>query len=576
MHFFIYHNYMYMQYDLPKSHRQFFSKKLLSGGKQMKIRRSMVVLFIIASLIIPISLYRSIFSANASEEFINTVSIINNVLMTVFILLVSAFSIFSDDYPHTYSPRKSNVLGVVSMAAAVLCGYSSVMGIVGDNIPAYAGAGGIVLVILGLLTVLAMMFYSVTFFKGENVILSMPLVPLCPALWYGYRMLSAFLRSASMADISAELPVIAMCCSFTIFSLAIGKLFCCINSNSIKWGFAAGCIGIMTSLLYSVNWLVTECKSMEDILGNPLILTDIFMALFAIGALFHVSYPAKFFDDEEWDDYFYETYDLPKPNLILHTPVDELEEGSLLDDDINESPYIPVNSSIGGKGRKQQQYGVNNRQQQRQQPAQPQRTPPPYIANPAAYYGQYPQAQYPQQGQPQYYPPAYPVYPYQGMMPPNMSYPVPQQPTEYVNPYDVAAAQYQYERRRSELQNRELEKLTGEVDSSIARLQNSVNRSQPPSNQYVSASPDEKLPAPANESRQGRNVRLAQGYSRSGERLTDHVDRLERQNRDVVQQTADDEDEYTYEYYYPTDRSRYSLNQFNPTEGKPNGQGGRR
>ncbi|MBQ9902722.1 MAG: hypothetical protein IJM51_10140 [Clostridia bacterium] len=545
----------------------------------MKIRRSMVVLFIIASLVIPISLYRNIFSENASEEFVSTVGIISNVLMTVFLMLVVAFSIFSDDFPHSYAARKSGGLGLVSMLAAGACGFSSILGMISDNSPMYSGTGGIVFLLLGLLTVLAMMFYSVGFFKGENLILSFPVVPILPALWYGYRMLTAFLRSASMADISAELPVIAMCCSFTIFFLTIGKLFCCINSNSIKWGFAAGCIGIMTSLLYSVNWLVKDCKSTEDLLSNPLVFTDIFMALFAIGSLFHVSNPAEYFDDEEWDDYFYETYDLPKPNLILHTPVEELEENSLLDSDINESPYIPVNTSIGtGRRDPQSSYPPQAGEPRQQQP--PRNAVPSYIANPAAYYGQYAQ---PVQQQP-YYPPAYPsypVYPYQGVVPPNAGYgagyPAQPQPVEYVNPYDAAAAQYQYERRRSELQSRELEKLTGEVDNSIARLQSNVTRSQPPSNQYVNAAPDERLkdrPSPAQSNT--RNVRLAQGYSQSGERLTDHVDRLEQQNRRVPTQTADDDDEYTYEYYYPTDISRYSPNQFNPTDSGRGNQSGRR
>lgn len=493
--------------------------------------------------------------------------------MTVFLLLVVAFSIFSDDYPHMYSPKKSGALGTISMLAAAACGYSSVLGLISDELQQYSGTGGIVFSILGLLTVLSMMFYSVTFLKGENMILSLPVAPMGPALWYGYRMLAAFLRSASMADISAELPVIAMCCSFTIFMLTVGKLFCCINSNSIKWGFAGGCIGILTSLLYSVNWLVNDCASLDDLLMNPLVFTDIFMALFAIGTLFHISNPSEYFDDEEWDDYFYETYDLPKPNLILHTPVDELEEDSLLDDDINESPYIPLNSSIGGsRGRLAPGSG------DRRSTIQPQQPPAPsYIANPDAYYGQYPQ----QRPQRQYYPPAYPAYPvspYQGIVPPNSPYgsnPVPQQPVEYVNPYDEAAARYQYERRRAELQSRELEKLTGEVDNSIARLQSNVNRSQPPSNQFVNASPDERIPGMSNAAQQGRNVRLAQGYSQSGEKYTDHVDRLEQQNRAAAVEPVEEE-EYTYEYYYPTDRAGFGPNQFNPTDRNSGGQSGRR
>ena len=545
----------------------------------MKIRRSLVVLFIIASLVIPISLYRNMFSENASDEFTSTVGIISNVLMTVFLLLVVAFSIFSDDYPHTYAPRKSSPLGTIAMLAAAACGYSSILGLISDDMPNYSGTGGIFLTVLGLLAVLSMMIYSLTFYKGENYILSMSVVPIAPALWYGYRMLSAFLRSASMADISDQLPVIAMCCSFTIFMLTIGKLFCCINSNSIKWGFAGGCIGTMTSLLYSVNWLVNDCASLNDLMMNPLVFADILMALFAIGTLFHISNPSEYFDDEEWDDYFYETYDLPKPNLILHTPVDELEEDSLLDDDINESPYIPVNTSIGGGQRNQSSRGGNNRRDPRQ-PVAP--AAPSYIANPASYYGQYP-PQTPPQPQRQYYPPAYPsypVYPYQGIMPPNAGYPAgypaPQQQVEYVNPYDEAAAKYQYERRRAELQSRELEKLTGEVDSSIAKLQSNVNRSQPPSNQFVNASPDERIPGMSNAAQQGRILRLAPGYAQSGERLTDHVDRLEQQNRAAAAPPVDDDDEYTYEYYYPTDRAGFGPNQFNPTEGSSIGSGSRR
>ena len=547
----------------------------------MKIRRSMVVLFIIASLIIPISLYRNMFSQNASEEFLSTVGVISGVLMTVFLLLVVAFSIFSDDYPHSYAPGKSIPLGLAALLTAAACGYASVLGLLSDDLPIYAGVSGKIFVAIGLLSVVTMMFYSISFFKGENLVLSFPAAPIFPALWYGYRMLSSFLRSASMADISAELPVLAMSCAFTIFLLTLGKLMCCINSNSIKWGFAAGCIGILTSMLYSVNWLVTQCSSVDDLMNNPLVFADIFMALFAVGALFHVSRPAQYFDDEEWDDYYYETYDLPKPNLILHTPVDELEEDSLLDDDIDDSPYIPVSSGVNGRRGEQGGYDQDDRRPRQQQPP----AAPSYIANPAAYYPQYqgyppyPQySQFPQTGQnprSPYYPqpyPSYPVYPYQGMVPPDALASGsdgrdPSRPVEYISPYDAAAAQYQYERRRAELQSRELEKLTGEVDSSLARLQSNVARSQPPSNLHVNASPDEEL-REAQSRPQGMNVRLAQG-----ERIADRVDRAEQQSRRNEPEPPAEEDEYTYEYYYPTDRSKYSLNQFNPTNGSQGGQG---
>ena len=135
----------------------------------MKIRRSMVVLFIIASFVIPISLYRNLFSENASEEFVSTVGIIKNVLMAIFLLLVVAFSIFSDDYPHAYSPQKSNILGFISMMTAAACGYASILGLISDDLLMFSGASGKVFAVLGLFSVLAMMFYAVSFFKGENL-----------------------------------------------------------------------------------------------------------------------------------------------------------------------------------------------------------------------------------------------------------------------------------------------------------------------------------------------------------------------------------------------------------------------
>lgn len=547
----------------------------------MKIRRSMVVLFIISTLLIPISLYRSMYSENASWEFLSTVGIINNVLIGLFLLLVFSFSIFTDEYPHSYQPRKSTGMGFVSMLLAAACGYTSVLGLISDDYLPYTGTSAKIFSVLGIASVLAFMFYSITFFKGENVVAGMSLAATCPALWYGYRMLLSFLKSASMADISSMQPVIAMCCSFAIFALTLGKLFSGMNSNSIKWGFATGCIGILTSLIYTVNWFVNDCESAANLLSNPLVFADLFMAFFAVGALFHVSVPAEYFDDGEWDDYFYETYDLPKPNLILHTPVDELEEDSLVDDD----SYIPMNSSIG-RGRVTDANQMPNRRypQGTQAPlpaAQQQPAVPSYIANPAAYYPQYPPA--PPAG---YYPPqaypAYPVYPYQGMIPSNTGYdyyPTPAAPTEY-NPYDAAAAQYQYERRRAELQNRELEKLTGEVDNSLARLNHNVEQNRAPSNQYVAASPDEKIGGRFNPSPSGRSVRLAQGYTQTGERLTDHIDRLEQENRERNGDNypSSEDDEYTYEYYYPTDGARYNLNQFRPGvdhRGSGNPGGGR-
>ena len=217
----------------------------------MKIRRSLIVLFVISTVMIPLSLYRSLFSGDASAEFVGTLEIISRVLMTIFLLLIFAFSVFTDEFPHSYQPHSSRGLGVVSVLLAAATGYASVMGMVSEEFAPFPGAAGKIMAGLGILSVLSFMFYAVTYFKGENVVANVAFAPVLPALWYGFRMLLSFLRSASMADISGELPVIAMCSSFTIFLLTVGKLFCGIHSNSIKWGFAAGCIGVMTSFLYT-------------------------------------------------------------------------------------------------------------------------------------------------------------------------------------------------------------------------------------------------------------------------------------------------------------------------------------
>lgn len=521
----------------------------------MKIRRSMVALFILSTFIIPVSLYRSMYSANASDEFLSTIDIIKTVLMVLFLMLVFAFSLFTDDYPHLYTPKQSRGLGFIAMVMAAATGYTSALGLISEEFSPFAGTSGKIYSVIGVLSVLAFMFYAVTFFKGENVIPSVSLVPIFPAVWYGFRMLLSFLKSASMADIRSELPVIAMCCAFTIFSLTLGKLFCNINSNSIKWGFATGCVGIVTALMYALNWIVNDCKSMSDLLSHPLVFADCFMALFAIGSLFHVSAPVEYFDDEQWDDYFYENYDLPKPNLILHTPVDELEEDNLLDD---EAPYIPSGARVGSSD-----YTGSTAANPVGMPQQV----PSYIANPAAYYPQYPPYPAPvppvQPVQPYYpptYPTAYPTYPYPTMPPAGYDYYG--QPAGYTDPYDTAAAQYQYDRRRAELQSRELEKLTGEVDDSIARLGSNVAQSRPPMNEFVTASPDERIGTGQTQP-SGRNVQLNGGYIRSGERITDHLDRLEQENRERDAHHDDGgEDEYTYEYYYPSDGSRYDLGQF--------------
>ena len=522
----------------------------------MKIRRSMVALFVLSTFLIPISLYRAMYSAGASEEFLSTVSIIQNVLLAVFLALVFSFSLFTDDYPRSYTPRASRLLGLISMLLAAGIGYTSALGFISEEYSPFRGTSGTVFAALGVLSVLTFMFYSVTYLKGQNIIPSIAVVPLFPSLWYGFRMLFCFLKSASMADIRDELPMIAMCCAFTIFSLTLGKLFCGISSNSIKWGFAAGCVGIVTAMMYTLVWVVKGSDSFDDLLSNPLIVVDLLMAFFTIGSLFHVSAPAEYFDDEQWDDYFYENYDLPKPNLILHTPVDELEEDNLLDD---EAPYIPSSSGVGGSD-----YNGSMGQNAPGIPAQI----PSHIANPAAYYPQYPT--YPTAPAPAYYPPAYPVYP-----PVYPTYPYPAAPpagfdyygpTAAYDPYDTAAAQYQYDRRRAELQSRELEKLTGEVDHSLARLGNNVAQNLPPTNEFVTASPDETF-RPGQQQPSGVNVQLNGGYIRSGERITDHLDRIGQERRDAAMNgdgypgEGGDED-YTYEYYYPSDGSRYDLGQF--------------
>lgn len=530
----------------------------------MKIRRSMVVLFVMSALLIPISLYRSMFAVDASAELTGAVNIIYNVLMGIFLLLTFSFSVFTDDFPRSYVEKKSRFLGFITILLATATGYSSALGLLSEEHAVFEGMSGKVFSVIGILSVLSFMSYAVTYFKGVNIITSVALVPIFPAMWYGYRLLLCFLRSASMADISDQLPLIAMCCGFTIFSLTLGKLFSCPNSYSVKWAFVSGCVGILTTMLYTVNWLIDNSGNLIELISSPMIFTDMFMALFAIGSLFHISAPAQYFDDEQWDDYFYETYDLPKPNLVLHTPVDELEEDVPMDDDFDERPYIPVTATINSS------------------PDQSAPAAPSYIANPQAYPAAvappvYPPA-YPAVQQPVYYPTypaAYPAYSYPPVPPtpaPGYEY-YPAQPVipaEYYDPYDAAAQQYQYERRRAELQSRELEKLTGEVDSSLARLSGSVQQSRGAVNEYVAASPDEKIGGTTPPAPTGRSVHLAQGYAQSGERITDHINRLEREaaQRSNAPQAYDDTDEYedyTYEYYYPTDsRPRYSMNQFDP------------
>lgn len=523
----------------------------------------MIVLFTMLALIIPVSVYRTVFTADASAELSSTVDIIYTVLIGIFLLLTFSFSLFTDDFPRSYNEGKSRILGTVTILLAAALGYTSALSLVSEEYATFDGTLGKVFAIIGMLSVLSFMFYTVTYFKGENIITAASLVPIFPAVWYGFRLLFCFLESASMADISQQLPIIALCCSFTIFSLTLGKLFSCTNSYSIKWAFVTGCTGVLTTFMHIANYLTQNQGDMVEFISHPTIIVDLCMSLFAIGSLFHISKPAKYFDDEQWDDYFYETYDLPKPNLVLHTPVDELEEDSLLDDDIDEAPYIPASVSIGNKPASQQPV--------MQQPAP--NTVPSYIANPAAYAAQ-PQPTYPvyPAAPPTAYYPAYPPYPtytYPAAPIPPQGYDYyPQPPVgEYVDPYDAAAQQYQYERRRAELQSRELEKLTGEVDNSLARLSGNVAQSQGASNEFVAASPDERIgvdsPAPT-----GRNIRLANGYLQPGQRLTDHLAEMEQNARSQNAEVYDEPDEYedyTYEYYYPTDnRVHYNTDRFDP------------
>lgn len=543
----------------------------------MKIRRSMVVLFTMLALIVPVSVYRTMFTADASAELSSTVDIIYTVLMGIFLLLTFSFSIFTDDFPRSYNEGKSRILGTVTLLLCAALGYTSALGIVSEEYAAFDGTPGKIFAIIGMLSVLAFMFYAVTYFKGENIITAASLVPIFPAVWYGFRLLFCFLESASMADISQQLPIIALCCSFTIFSLTLGKLFSCTNSYSIKWAFVTGCIGVLTTFMHVANYLTQNQGDAVELISHPTIIVDFCMSLFAIGTLFHISKPAKYFDDEQWDDYFYETYDLPKPNLILHTPVDELEEDSLLDDDIDEAPYIPASASIGSTPSSQPSV------MQQPTPMAPPTAVPSYIANPAAYAAQPqpPYPVYPSAPPTAYYPayPPYPTYPYPAAPVPPQGYDYYPQPpvVEYVDPYDSAAQQYQYERRRAELQSRELEMLTGEVDNSLAHLSGNVAQSQSASNEYVAASPDEGIGQEAL-APSGRNIRLANGYLQPGERLTDHLAAMEQSARSRNAEVYDEPEEYedyTYEYYYPTDnRVHYNTDRFDPNrrdDGKPRG-----
>ena len=270
----------------------------------MKIRKTLIVFLLGALIALPLKIYQLLTSVDYSTGFFTSegaLNIILPVVLVVFVIGCFVMSYTSRQYPQ-YSPNVKCVpLGIISAVTALAIGWNSASDLLDQENAAFEGTIGLIYSCIGLICVLAFLFPAVSFFMGNNLIESRPVIMMLPVFWMGMRMVLTFLEFTTKANINENIYDLLMMVFMLLFLLAAAKFLSGSAGNSSKLLFAGGCPAALFALLSTVPRYILKLSGNAEfsqltasaVKAYQPNFADLMLGVFAIGMMFYATIPVR-------------------------------------------------------------------------------------------------------------------------------------------------------------------------------------------------------------------------------------------------------------------------------------------
>ncbi len=270
----------------------------------MKIRNTLIVFLVGALIALPLKTYQLLTSVDYSSGFFKSEGALNIILPVLLVLCVVGCyvtALMSKNHPQ-YSPNiRSPFLGLVCGGTALAIGWESASDLLNQETARFEGTIGLVYSCLGLICVLAFLFPAVSFFMGNNLIESRPVIMMLPVLWMGMRMVLTFFDFTTRANINESIYDLVFMVFMTLFLLAAAKFLSGAAENSSKMLFGSGCAAVLFGALVTLPRFILalsgkpEFNQLSESVRAPYraSFSDLLLTVLAIGMMFYASVPVR-------------------------------------------------------------------------------------------------------------------------------------------------------------------------------------------------------------------------------------------------------------------------------------------
>lgn len=270
----------------------------------MKIRKTLIFFLLGALVALPLKTYQLLTAVDYSTGFFKSTGVLNIILPVVLVLCVTGFfavALTSRQYPK-YSPNvKSVPMGIVSAITALAIGWNAAADLINQENAEFEGSAGLIYSCLGLICVLAFLFPAVSFFMGNNLVESRPVIMILPVVWMAVRMVLTFLQFTTRANIKESIYDLLMMVFMLLFLLFTAKFLSGAAENTARLMFASGCSAALFGALATIpRYILAFSGNSEFVQLSQSVrenysasFADFMLVVFAVGMMLYASIPVR-------------------------------------------------------------------------------------------------------------------------------------------------------------------------------------------------------------------------------------------------------------------------------------------
>ena len=254
----------------------------------MKIRGSLVLIFISAAALLPLRI-NLLGGTIAADSSWGTVFKIGVIAAAVLMLGVSMLSFNTSSYVRI---RKNIPCSIASAIMAGFVGYDSVITMLGGYPDVLTGKSAVAYGVFGIAAAIMIFAFAVGFALGSPSVSRVPILTLFPAIWAGLRLTFMFMRYTTIADISEHYFDVCYYVCLVVFFLCQAKVFSSVETRkSIRSavGFG-GCAALFVLLSAVARLWVMKVNQTGNFTGLSAPKgVDIFAVVYIICYLFFIT-----------------------------------------------------------------------------------------------------------------------------------------------------------------------------------------------------------------------------------------------------------------------------------------------